>query len=196
MTEDWRAHAERARDGDMAAFGKLVDRFKTSICAVVQPVLKDWHHVEDIAQETFVAAWERISELRDAASFRRWLHTIAHNLAVSRVRALAARPARTLGGVEEKRIRSFPAGSRCEITAGGPSSATLARVRRVVLALPNGYGAILVMRHVDGLSLEEIAQVTGRGMASVKAILYRARILARQELLRAGLDPGRVLDAL
>jgi RNA polymerase sigma-70 factor (ECF subfamily) len=180
----------------MAAFGKLVDRFKTSICAAVQPVLRDWHLVEDVAQETFVAAWERMADLRDASSFRRWLHTIAHNLAVSRVRALAARPARSLVGVEERRILGFPARPGCEITSGGPSATTLARVRKVVLALPNGYGAILVMRHVDGLTVEEIAEVVGQRPASVKAILYRARILARQELLRAGLDPGRVLDAL
>ena len=77
-----------------------------------------------------------------------------------------------------------------------PSPATMERVRRVLLSLPNGYGSILLMHHVEGMPLTEMSDVLGRSQKAVKAVLYRARLLARQYLRLSGLDYRRVFDGL
>ena len=61
-------------------------------------------------------------------------------------------------------------------------------IRRTIGGLPNGYGGLLVMRYVEGLTLEEMCEATGRSLKAVKGRLYRARILARRRLRKAGID--------
>ncbi len=194
MEDGWEGLAALARTGDEEAFERLVIRFQRPLCAAIHPILRDWHLTQDVAQEAFVAAWRGLPELRDPRWFRTWLYTIARNLAVSRVRTDANRPVRVLHGLDETRVVDLAGGGRQEPLSGGPSPRKLSRVRRAILALPNEYGTYLVLRHVEGMSVREMSEVLGRPPSAVKAVLHRARVLARTVLRRAGLDLEGVLD--
>jgi len=201
LKDDWIGFVAGAREGDQVAITALVNRFRQPLCASVFTLVKDWHLTQDIAQEAFAAAFRSLPDLREARRFRGWLFRIGRNHAVSRLRRRTRFRARSLAGVEEDEVVGQLKDGGCTLTDGRrdlepPSLATLARVRRVVLALPNDYGAILVMRHMEGLTVEEIAMVIGRSPKGVKAILYRARALARQVLSRSGLDIDKVLNEM
>ena len=200
MRDDWTELVERAKEGDKDAFAKLVQRFKGPICSAIHPMVRDWHLTQDVAQEAFTAAYERLGELRESRHFRAWLYRIARNRAVSRVRrsiclrmqSLSALTDEKLADLKERRRASTPE----EEEETGPCVVTLAKVRRIIMNLPNGYGSILLMHHVEGLSLKEMSEALGRTSKAVKAVLYRARLLARGYLEIAGLDYERVFYEL
>ncbi len=87
MREEWVDLAVRAKAWSMDAFEGLVNRFRIPLCAVIRPIVGNWHTTQDVAQDTFVVAWERIRGLRDPVSFRTWLFKIARNRAVTRLRS-------------------------------------------------------------------------------------------------------------
>ena len=202
MRNDWVALAAKAREGDDEAFTALVERFKGPLLATIHTIVKDWHDTQDVAQEVFAAAYADLAKLRDARRFRAWLYQIARNRAVSRVREWKKAQGWCLERLEdEELIIGFPYAASCGIRAGeeparGPSAAALERVRKTIGALPNGYGTLLVMRYVEGLSHEEMGVALERSPSSVKNVLYRARILARSHLRKAGIDLERVIHEM
>lgn len=199
-TQRWVGLAERAKDGDIEAFGRLVDRFKRPLCATIYPLVGDWHSTQDLAQDVFVAAYLGLAELRDPRRFRSWLFTIAKNRTVSLLRQGSHRDTSSLERVDEGDLLPRSGASHPRLGPGlqrgrlSPSAA--ARMRRAILALPNDYGTLLVMRHVEEMTIAEIADVFGRSRASVKAALHRARQLAREMLKKAGLTREKMLNEL
>ena len=202
MRNDWVALAAKAREGDDEAFTALVERFTGPLLATIHTIVKDWHDTQDVAQEVFAAAHADLAKLRDARRFRAWLYQIARNRAVSRVREWRKSRGWCFERLEdEELILGSPYAVTCGIRAGEaperpPSAAALERVRRTIGALPNGYGTLLVMRYVEGLSLEEMGVVMERSPKAVKAVLYRARLLARSHLRKAGIDLERVIHEM
>ncbi len=196
----WIRLAERAKDGDIEAFGRLVDRFKRPLCASIYPRVGDWHSTQDLAQDVFVAAYQGLSDLRDPRRFRSWLFTIAKNRAVSLLRRDSRKAASSLDKVDEGDLIPLsgspdgPVG--LGLSQGRMSSSAAARMRRAILALPNDYGTLLVLRHVEEMTIPEIAEVLGREPTSVKASLHRARLLARDMLMKAGLTREKMLYEL
>jgi RNA polymerase sigma-70 factor (ECF subfamily) len=197
VNRDWVRLVERARDREVEAFGELVERFKGAVCALIHGVIRDWHQTQDVAQDTFAAVWSRLADLREPRSFRTWLFRIAHNNAINHLRRLGARPTQSMKG-EDLDVLRYPLRPDCSlITAEGPPEPCMARrLVRTIMALPNGYGGLLLMRYVEDMSLAEIARVTDRSEKAVKAALYRARLLAREVLTQAGLTFERVKDEL
>jgi RNA polymerase sigma factor (sigma-70 family) len=71
---------ELGLDGNRDAFGQLVARYQSSICALAYSACGDISHSEDMAQETFIIAWRKLSDLKEPARFKSWLYGIARNL--------------------------------------------------------------------------------------------------------------------
>jgi len=190
--------AERAKDGDIEAFGELVDRFKRPLCAVIYPMVRDWHVTQDLAQEVFVAAYRGLGDLQDPERFRAWLYTIARNRTMSLLRRDSLVDFRSIERIDEGDLRAPVGSSRGRQTMGlenGRMSPTaIRRMRQAILALPNDYGALLVMRHMEGMAIAEIAEVLGRPPRAVKAALHRARVQARDVMMKAGLTMEKMLN--
>jgi len=154
-----------ARSGDVGAFERLVERHREVVTRVAARVVGE-DDAEDVAQDAFLRAFHRLEAFRDEAAFRTWLLTIAHNAALD---AAAGRPA------------ADPLSSEDGPLAPGSPVEQLERrerLRRLDLKLKGlspTHRAVLVLRDVEGLSYEEIAEVTGSPLGSVKARLHRAR---------------------
>ena len=177
------ALAERVRaGGDAAAFAVLVTRYRGRLVALARRILSEGSggesdEAEDVAQEAFVAAYDKRAGFRRGEPFRPWLYRIAVNRCLDRLRARSRRPAVSdLGSVPE---------------LGEPSADPLgmiladerdARLQEAVAGLPPKLRAVFLLRHLDDLSYDEIAAAMGLPMGTVKTHLFRARAHLRQAL--------------
>ncbi len=174
------ALAERVRaSGDVAAFSLLVTRYRVRVVALARRMLaaSGPDEAEDIAQEAFVAAYDKRGTFRRGEPFRPWLYRIAVNRCLDRLRAQARRPALIeIGSVAEP---SLPGSDPLDalLTDEGEE-----RLAAAVAALPPKLRAVFLLRHLDDLSYEEIAAATGVPLGTVKTHLFRARAQLRAAL--------------
>ena len=160
------AHVVRsAQAGDGDAFAELYQRFARMVHGVVLARIARTE-VDDVVQDVFMAAFERLRELREPAAFAGWLAAIARNRAADRGRHVA--PAHSLVDV--------PSPARAYEQA--EAQAILAVIR----SLPDAYSETLVLRLVEGMTGQEIAERTGLTPGSVRVNLHRGMKLLREKL--------------
>jgi RNA polymerase sigma-70 factor (ECF subfamily) len=176
---DDEALAARVRaTGDVAAFAALVTRYRARVVALARRMLAaDPEEAEDVAQEAFVAAYDKRQSFRPGEPFRPWLYRIAVNRCLDRLRARSRRPdVLDLSGIPEP---ASPAPDPAQALLAGEGDRRLASA---VAALPPKLRAVFLLRHLDDLSYEEIAAATGVPLGTVKTHLFRARAHLRAAL--------------
>ena len=140
--------------------------------------LGDAGTAQDLAQEVFLKAYQRIRDFRGESQFYTWLYAIARNLAISRQRTVGRR-GRTVGLPEEE--LEAPAGGQDPVRQA--MSRDLERtVQEALQELDADARWIVVMRDIDGRDYEEIAEASGVPVGTVKSRLHRARMQLRQLL--------------
>lgn len=169
----------RAERGEKEAFDLLVERWFSTVVSVVYGLTGEVESAREIAQETFLDAVGRLSDLRVPGKFGPWLCGIAKHKAASVLRR--RRIERT--ALKVRRDTAFPDPPET------PPQAALRRergadVRRAVAALPPHYREVIVLRFVDGRSYEEIAALLGLSPAAVDKRLTRAKELLRGTMRR------------
>ena len=167
------ALVNRALDGDRSAFGILIDRHEAVVRRVVTRIVGP-EAADDVVQDTFLRAYHRLGSFRGAAPFRSWLLRIAHNASLDAVdRARRAAPAVEDDGLEDATpVGAAPARTPADMLEAGERRERLQAKLRL---LPPRHRTVLVLRDVEGLSYEEIADVTETPLGSVKGRLHRAR---------------------
>ena len=128
---------------------------------------------EDLTQETFVKAWEKLASFRGESAFGSWLHRVAANVVLDQARSASRHP-RKAETAEDADAFTAPAPAR--------DSASAVDLERALAALPEGARAAFVLHDVHGFSHEEIARLAGQAVGTSKAQLHRARILLREAL--------------
>ena len=152
---------ESAQTGDKTAFAELVRRYERVALITAHSVLGDFHWAQDAAQEAFVIAYQKLSGLRDAASFGPWL-----------LRIVRRRAARQKHGQKPELtgINCIELTSRQNPNWLEPYKEALEQLAR----LPDHEQIVTVMRYVDGHSVKEIADLTGRPVGTITKQLSRA----------------------
>jgi RNA polymerase sigma-70 factor (ECF subfamily) len=164
----------RAQDGDLDAFAELVRRHESRVRGVLVRLLDDDRDVEEAVQDTFVQAWRHLDRFRGEAQLFTWLYRIATNEAFMRRRR--KRPQTT--ELDEGTAQSDAAGPEAAAEAGDVRDFLLACIRE----LPFEYRAPLVLRDVEGLSNQEVADVLDISLAAAKSRIHRARMQIRAAL--------------
>lgn len=192
-------HGETASDsdvladvmaGDVEAFEKIVDRHKNRLFNFVYRFVGDRETTEDILQETFLRAFRRRREYRAIANFSTWLFTIAGNLAKSELRRRKRWRFFSLNWDEESETGiEIPDESRRPDTMA-ETAMTDALIQEAIESLPANYRKVILLRDVEGLSYQEIAQVVGRPVGTVKSRVNRARLRLQRRLRLEGRDVG------
>jgi RNA polymerase sigma-70 factor, ECF subfamily len=170
----------RFREGDEAAFVRLVESHRKRVLNLAYRFLGDRAEAEDIAQEVFVRVYQARDRYRPDARFSTWLHQIAVNLCLNEARRRRRRPLWPWSGSDDEGLAiPDPADSpedELETQALGEA------VRRALAALPEKQRMAVILHRYEGLSYEAIAQVLGCSVGAVDGLLSRAKGTLRGSL--------------
>ncbi|MEW6246506.1 MAG: sigma-70 family RNA polymerase sigma factor [Nitrospirota bacterium] len=159
------------RDSD--AFGQLVERYASSIVSLAYRMVGERADAEDVAQETFLAAFKALPTFRADAGFSTWLYRIAMNKCKDWLRARRARQ----DSIEEEAQEAWAELAVDRVT---PERALTQKqvadhLERAIQKLPPLYREAFVLKHVEGLDYEEMEQIVGVNRDTLKMRVYKAR---------------------
>ena len=163
----------RAQGGDMAAFEQLYRDHVGRVFAVCMRLAGDASLAEELAQEAFIRAWQKLGSFRGESAFSSWLYTLAVNTALTERRSRRRRTSRVVATDD---LAAFDKPGR----PPGPEHGF--DLERALAQLPPGARAVLVLHDVEGYKHHEIAEMTGIAEGTSKAQLHRARRLLREAL--------------
>ncbi len=177
----------RVRDGDLAAFERLVEIHQRSIIGTVAKMLGNPTDAEDIAQQVFIRVWKSAARYEPQARFTTWLFTITRNLVFNEVRRRQRKPTVSVEEREETTHRVLE-----DAKGSSPDDEVLraemeAAVDRAIEALPEKQRLAVVLRRYEEMPYEEIGAVLSMTVPAVKSLLFRARTQLK-ESLRAYLE--------
>ena len=191
--EEDRALIAKAQAGDTTAFRSLVERHQRRAFAIAHSLVRDEHDAHEVVQDAFLRVFKGLGTFQGGSSFFTWLYRIITNLSIDLLRKPGRGPAAGLSELDEGRVdgdqddSDFPLLSRID----GSDPADVVRRREIGLriqaaldALPPYHRGVIVMREVEGLSYEEMAQVMGVSKGTIMSRLFHAR----QKLQRALCD--------
>ena len=158
--------AVRARDGSRVSFDELVVRYRPQLVAFLARRLASAADAEDVAQETFVRAYDHLDRYDPARPFSTWLFAIAKNVAANHALARTRRDARELEG-----SRREPADDRADDDRASASDIW----QRAAAVLHPGPYRVLWLRYAQGMTVSEIATALGRSSVAIRVMLFRAR---------------------
>lgn len=165
----------RARDGDLEAFDNLVSMHQDRVFTLAYRILGNAEDAADVQQETFVKAWQSLKKFRQDSTFSTWLHRITVNLCLSWKRK--TKPMQLDIRIEENLVDREESG----ITSLEKAE-TAAIVRKVLNAMPMQHKTLIVLREIEERPFEEIAEILGCSINSVRSRLSKAKKLLRERL--------------
>lgn len=184
---------QQAKRGDADAFQKLVEITQNRVARVVRSVVHcDRVAAEDLVQEVFVRVWKALPRFQ-GESVLAWIHTVATNVAISewrqqRAQKRAQRPLSIdapIAGTDDLRIEPVSRERMPDDLSGQREFA--AKVRSLVLDLPEDFRLPLVLRDLEGMSYEEVAMALSLPGGTVRSRIHRARCMLQQML--QGFEP-------
>ena len=163
--------------GDVNAFEKLVVEYEKNVYAITQRMTGNAEDAADMTQETFIKAYNSLSSFRGDSKFSVWLYRIATNVCLDFLRSRSRKPTVSLSVEDDEGEES-----QLDIADESQSPETLLErgltrdaVRRGLDALSPEYRQILLLREIQGLSYEEIADALSLEVGTVKSRIFRAR---------------------
>ena len=167
----------RAQRGERGAFDLLVLRYQHKVVKLVARLLRDPAEAEDVAQEAFVKAYRALGSFRGDSAFYTWLYRIAVNTARNAMAARQRRPLEYETELSEGKQSALESRMRHGDT---PEAAALTEeirstVNRAVETLPEDLRTAIILREVEGLSYEEIAEAMDCPVGTVRSRIFRAR---------------------
>lgn len=179
---------DQARAGDAGAFEALVRRYQGWVFTLTLRMVGDRAEAEEVAQEVFLKAYRGLRDFKGASRFSTWLYAIASHHCLNHLQARARRPRAAAGGAGGAAADDPPpAVERLADEAPGPDALLerqdLARIIQEELGqLKEEHRMVLILRDIQGLSYEQIAQGLGLELGTVRSRLHRARMEMKARL--------------
>lgn len=162
---------QRAQSGDVKAFESLYREHSPRVYALCRRLCADEELAQNLTQEAFVKAWQKLGSFRGDAAFGTWMHRLGVNTVLNERRARQRRTARELAVAQVE--------STTEPTQRADAGMDL---DRAIASLPSGARTVFVLHAIEGYKHEEIADLMETSVGTSKAQLHRARALLRKVL--------------
>ena len=176
----------KAIAGREDGFEELVRRYQRPITSYVYRMLGNYDASLDVTQEIFIKVYNSLSRYSSEYKFSTWLYKIAHNASIDHLRRNSSNPqsleAENKDGSYELQIES----KRLSPEQERERSEWRAEIETVVKCLPGGYRELILLRHAQDLSYDEIAEITNLPLGTVKNRLFRAREMMREMFIERG----------
>ncbi|SDJ56628.1 RNA polymerase sigma factor RpoE [Microbulbifer yueqingensis] len=168
---------ERVQKGDKRAFDLLVLKYQHKIVAVVSRFIKDHSEVQDVVQEAFIKAYRALANFRGESAFYTWMYRIAINTAKNHLVSRGRRPPSSDVDLEDAEYYSGADLLRDNETPENQlfRDQLEQAVHEAIRALPEDLRSAVTLREMEGLSYEEIAEVMGCPVGTVRSRIFRAR---------------------
>ncbi len=162
---------ERAKNGDEAAFGDIVQTYLPRVLAVAQNFVGRSGEAEDVAQEVFFKVHRKLATFREEAAFYTWLYRVTVNTATDFLKRRRSQPL-----PQHEEFERLPITARGDAPLTALSRADLSQeVRDAMAQIPPKFRAVLVLREIEQLTYEEIAETMRCSIGTVESRLFRAR---------------------
>ena len=179
---------QRFRRGDLRAFDDIVKGYQRRIFSLAYRMLNQYEEAADLTQDIFVKLYKSIGQFRGEASFTTWVYAIAVNMGRNKLRSFRSRPARNAISIDAP-IETEDGAVGMELPDPGilpreqVERAEVVRELKACLAeLPPEFSATLVMRDLQQMSYQEIADATRCSLGTVKSRIARGRLLAMEKM--------------
>lgn len=164
------AYINRIQEGDLAEFSKLVDKYKGMVYAVALKLLGNPADAEDIAQESFIKAYQQIGSFKRESKFSTWLYTITYRSALYHIRKNSI----------DARYIDFQDNEKFESNTNTQIESLKIKeqqkfIKEAIDSLPMMEGLLVTLFYIDENSIEEISSITGLSTTNIKVKLFRAR---------------------
>ncbi|HKV58484.1 MAG TPA: sigma-70 family RNA polymerase sigma factor [Ktedonobacteraceae bacterium] len=173
-----------SKRGDQDAFAQLVQRYQRRIFNLVYRMLQQYEEASEITQETFLAAWQGLPSFRGDARFATWLYRIAYNCALKQLETRKRDWTLQAALQAEQALESGDTIDRAD--AQIDEHERQAFVQEQLSYLPAKYRIVLILRHLQDKTYEEMAEILTMPVGTIKTHLFRARNLLKERL--QGLD--------
>lgn len=172
---------KKALKGDTSAFEALVKKYDSRVYYICLEITKNTADAEDAAQESFIKAYGYLGRFRGDSAFSTWMYSIARNSALDVIR----RRKETVNIDEQAELPGETLEFDPEGSAVSKESANT--LKKLILALPEDFRQVLILREIEGCQYSEIAEMLGIGEGTVKSRLSRARSKLREAITNSGL---------
>jgi RNA polymerase sigma-70 factor (ECF subfamily) len=181
------ALVDRVRAGDVSAYDTLVRKYERQIFRIAQHITQNREDAEDVMQDAFLKAYEKLDQFQGNSKFYTWLVRIAVNESLMRLRK--RRTGKMVSIDEDLETEEGTVPRDLADWAPDPeqnyNQSELAEIlRKTIQGLPQGFRVVFALRDVEGLSTEETAETLGLSVPAVKSRLLRARLQLRERLSR------------
>ena len=166
--------------GDQDAFALLVQRHQRFVFNLVFRMLEQYEEANEVTQETFLAAWQGLSGFRRDARFSTWLYRIAYNCALKQLEQRKRDQALQLAIQVEQADQRINNDERVAAEIEAHDRQTI--VREHLSKLPAKYRIVLILRHLQEMTYEEMAEILTMPIGTIKTHLFRARNLLKERL--------------
>ena len=167
--------------GDQDAFAFLVQRHQRRVFNMVLRMLQDYDEASEITQEAFLAAWLGLPSFRGEARFATWLYRIAYQCCVRQLERRTQERARHSAMLAEQMLEGVNNEKQAVNTREGHDRQAI--VRETLDTLPTTYRMVLILRHLQEMTYEEMADILTIPIGTIKTQLFRARHLLKERLL-------------
>jgi len=179
------ALVERVRGGDVSAYDTLVRKYERQLFRIAQHITQNREDAEDVMQDAFLKAYEKLDQFQGNSKFYTWLVRIAVNESLMRLRK--RRTGKLVSMDEDVQTDEGSVPRDFADWAPNPeqnyNQSELAEIlKKTIQGLPPGFRTVFYLRDVEGLSTEETAQMLNLSIGAVKARLFRGRLRLREEL--------------